>query len=188
VARGPYRSKEIVISRSLAVLIAAVVAALAAVPALAGGGGGSGTVNVPQKLSSQIAKVKARGKVAVRLPSRLDAPVSPRSLKGGGGPTKRGYNMFIGLSSNCNGANVCLLAGFTARAGGKPTYNTKVRLARGRTGYFKRITCPSSCNPARIQWVQGGVLYGIHNKNVNGTTERKVMVGLANQAIRAGAR
>jgi hypothetical protein len=176
-------SQETLLRRLVLAFVLVLALAVAAVPAFA-----AGKLNVPAKLSSQIAKAHKRNDIAVLLPSRMKAPVAPSRIFGRGSAGRNGYHFELGIGRDCNGANVCYVAGFFAKRGGTPSFKRTVKLVHGMTGYYKPVTCGASCSPAVVQWVQGGVLYEIQSKAVGPRGERKTMIGLANGAIRHGAR
>jgi hypothetical protein len=176
--------RSLTIRRSLTALIAVLALAVCAVPALAAGG----TVNVPKKLSPQIAKAHAKNNIPVLLPSRMKSALAPKRVFGHGKAGAKGYRFELGYGRSCNGANVCFLAAFIAKQGATPTYKTKVSLAKGITGYYKPFACGASCGPSNIQWVQDGVLYTIQSKSTKANKEKQSMVAYANSAIRKGAR
>jgi hypothetical protein len=165
--------------RSLSLVAAAVALAALAAPALA-----AAPVNVPGKFSSKLARVRSRSGVPVRLPSRLDAGVRPSRVFGTvEGLSSGRYDLGLGIGRSCHQATACFVAEFFAKKGAKPSIKRRVALARGITGRFRGISCGASCAAAEVEWVQGGVLYDVQYKG-----NRKQMVGLANSAIRGGAR
>jgi hypothetical protein len=98
------------------------------------------------------------------------------------------YEFEIGAVRDCGTATACHVAGFRARRGGKPSNTKKVELAKGRIGYFRPMSCGASCAAPSLEWVQGGVLYEVEAKLGTQRTERKILVRLANSAIRNGPR
>jgi hypothetical protein len=165
-------------------VLAAVLAAVAvAVPAIAA----SGTISVPQKFSKLIPKVKAKSGLPVRLPSRLHVLVKPSKTYADSSATRKSYLLELDAAKNCHGANACFLASFSGKRGGTPAFKKTVKLRGGITGYFKNVTCGGSCSPAFIQWIEGGVLYEIENKDI-GRHAKKAMMKTANSAIKAGDR
>ena len=176
--------QETPIRRSLTIIIALIALAAVAVPALAAGG----SVDVPRKFKTLIPKVSSKSGIPVLLPSRVYSYVAPSRVFGSGSATRKSYDLELGVTRQCNGANACFVAAFLATRGGKPAFRTKVSLIRGITGYFKPVTCGASCSPAFVQWVQGGVLYEIEYKGASQSKEKSTMVALANSAIRHGKR
>ena len=88
----------------------------------------------------------------------------------------------------CGTATACYVAGFRARRGGKVGSGRKLKLAKGLSGRFQPSRCAASCGPARLEWVQDGVLYEVEGKLGTPKTERKILTRLANSAIRNGDR
>src|SRR4051812_20197563 len=105
--------------RTPALLAAAAAAtALLAAPASAGE---AAIVARPKIFATSIPKVKAKAEMDVFLPSRLRVFTAARRVKGKATSTSGGYDLTLGVGSHCNGANVCLLADFSAFRGGKPS-------------------------------------------------------------------
>jgi hypothetical protein len=63
-----------------------------------------------------------------------------------------------------------------------------VRLAGGRTGKFSPLSCGASCAPPRIEWKVRGSTYAIQAVVGTRKTERRILVRMANSAIRNGPR
>jgi hypothetical protein len=90
---------------------------------------------------------------------------------------------------NCGGATACFIASFQAHRGGaRPFGARRVRLARGRTGRFTPLSCGASCAPPRIEWRERGATYSIQANVGTRRTERRILVRMANSAIRNGPR
>src|SRR5215212_394349 len=122
-------------SLSLALL---VILATAAPVALAK------TVDVPRLLKGSIADARDGG-VPVLLPSRIDLDYSGRTYAGGGGGNDR-YALFLDARPRCGG-NACFLASFTGEEGKPLGFKRNVRLAGGRRGAYKPLSCGASCSP-----------------------------------------
>jgi hypothetical protein len=166
--------------RRLAVVVLAAVAVLAvAAPALARGT----VINVPSKYTGQLAKVKQKSGIAVRLPTYLDAGINPSRVFGNSSARKNHYSLDLGVSKHCGGGTACFIAAFFGDKGGHRRNGTVVQLANGITGRYEVGGCGASCAPNSIGWRQKGVLYTIQNK---GTMSK--LIRLANQAIKAGPR
>jgi hypothetical protein len=163
-------------------VLSIVLAALAPAAALAA----AFTYDVPDLVAKPLVAVKQATDIPVLLPSRMTTE-HRRLFSEGKGRTSR-YEFTIGAVRGCGTSTACYVAGFRGRKGGKPGSGKKVALAKRRTGYFKRSRCGASCGPARLRWVQGGVLYEVEGKLGTQSTERKVLTRLANSAIKNGAR
>jgi hypothetical protein len=169
---------------SLLLVTALALAGLAGVASAAGQ-----NISVLDVLGSNVAKVKAKTTVPVRVPSTLRVyfsrskifPIKPTA-------STNSYTMEIGIGRHCNGANVCYIAGFYAQRGAKPAFKRKVGLTQHRTGYFKPLTCGASCSPPELEWIQRGVLYSVAYKGSDQAHEKSYLVSLANGAIKAGPR
>jgi len=144
------------------------------------------TYEVPDLVSKPLIAIKKATKIPVLLPSFLRTE-HRRLFSEGRGRSGR-YEFELGAIRNCGTATACFVAGFRARRGARPTNTRKVELTRGRTGYFRPLRCGASCAAPSLQWRQGGVLYTIEGKLGTKSTERRILTGLANSAIRNGAR
>ena len=173
--------------RRILTLIAAacLVSALLVAPATAGD---TSVVKPPTIFKSKLAKVKADSGIDVYLPKRLRVYVKPSRVFGSATAESGSYSLDLDAARNCRGANACYLANFTGTRDQEPGLGRKVKLADGRTAYWKGITCGGSCSPAEIQWVENDVLYTIATKGVGVKKEKATLVKLANEAIAAGPR
>jgi hypothetical protein len=142
--------------------------------------------DVPDLVGKPLEAIKQATSVPVLLPSRMTTE-HKRLFSEGRGRENR-YEFEIGAVRNCGTATACYVAGFRARRGGKVSNTKKVKLARGRTGYFRPTSCGASCAAPSLEWIQGGVLYTVEAKLGTQRTERKILKRLANSAIRNGAR
>jgi len=142
--------------------------------------------DVPDLVERPLKAIKKRTSIDVLLPSTFtsDRPKLYSEGRGRGGS----YRFDIGAVRRCGGASACFIASFRAKRGGKPTNPRRVRLNRGHRGYFQPLRCGASCAPPSIEWVRDGVLYTIEGKFGTKTTERRVLIRLANSAIGRGAR
>jgi hypothetical protein len=166
---------------SIALLAASAVLAVTAVAY-------AKTYDVPAALGTALSKTDAKTPLAILLPSKLALDYSGKTYGSGTGG-KNSYSLSIAGAPNC-GANVCFLAAFGARGGGKPSFRRTVGLRGGRTGYFKPLSCGGSCSPPEIQWVSRGNLYSIQAKipDSSDTAAKQRLVAAANSAIGAGPR
>src|SRR3954470_17610616 len=143
-------------------------------------------VDVPAALADQIADAKARSDVPVRLPAKMT--VEQGQLFGSGTARRRSWAMGLDAAPDCGGANACFVASFTGKRGGTPFGQTRVRLRGGRTGRFTPLSCGASCAPPQIQWKMGSTLYTIQARVGTKSTERRMLVRMANSAILHGPR
>ncbi len=163
----------------LAVLIALLAPAQA-------GAASSHSFDVPSLLGRALKAVKGATDVPILVPSRVSAEFTRLYSFGVG--RSDSYEFELSSAKRCHGANVCFVAGFTAQRGERPSGAHKVTLTGGQTGYYEPVHCGASCAPAGIEWRQDGVLYSIQSKLGTKSTDRKLLVGLANSAIRGGPR
>jgi hypothetical protein len=144
--------------------------------------------NVPSTLGNDLDRVSSRTSVPVLLPQRLALDTDAR-LYGSGSGNARGWTLSLAGAPRC-GANVCMLANFSAERGATPAFKRQVTLRGGVTGYFKPLTCGGSCAPPQIQFARGGVLYTIEAKvpDSSDAGQQRRLVRAANSALRAGPR
>jgi hypothetical protein len=170
--------------RRLTPLFIALAAAALAAPAVASAP--TQDVDVPAALADQIADANARSDVPVRLPATMT--VERGDLFPSGTAHKRSWAMGLDAAADCGGANACFVAAFSAKRGGTPFGQTRVRLRGGRTGRFTPLSCGASCAPPQIQWKQGTTVYTIQARVGTQSTERRMLVRMANSAILHGPR
>jgi hypothetical protein len=171
--------------RRLVLLLVCACALVALVPAAAPGAR-LRQVDLPRLFAADLAEVKATSGVPVLvpqfLPSRARRHVPSTSAEPGS------YALALGAVRNCGGATACFIASFEAERGARPDFRRTVELTGGRTGYFKPLSCGASCSPPVVQFVEGGVLYTIAANVGTKATERKLLVRMANSAIKRGPR
>jgi len=136
--------------------------------------------------AASLPQVHAKTRVAVLLPDTLPTEIDP--LYADAFATRKGYELDLGGVPDCGGANACFEAEFTGQKGGTPFGMKSVKLAKGRHGRFKPLTCGASCSPPSISWKERGATYTIQANVGTQRTERRILVKLANEAIRRGPR
>jgi hypothetical protein len=179
--RGDGRASLARVMRRL--LLIPIALALLATPAMAAP---TQDVDVPAALAGQIAAVKARSAVPVRLPTTMT--VEPGDLFPSGTGDQHGWALGLDAAPDCGGANACFVAAFSAQRGGRPFGIRRVRLRGGRVGRFTPLGCGASCSPPQIQWKQGTTVYTIQARVGTKSTERRMLVRMANSAILHGPR
>ena len=142
--------------------------------------------DVPAELAPVLGKVKAGTDVPVLLPDVL--PYEDVELFPEGSGRRKAWRMNLGSIKGCHNATVCFVASFSARRGAKPSGATKVTLRGERTGWFTPLRCGASCSPPTIAWRQHRSAYAIQARVGIKKSERRILVRMANQAIRAGRR
>ena len=143
-------------------------------------------VDLPKLFAKDLPKVKARSEVPVLLPQVLTTEaeeVFPSHVA----RTHR-WELQIGAVRGCGGATACFVADFAGTEGGRPRGARRVKLARGRAGRFTPLRCGASCAPPRIEWRERGATFRIEARVGNQDTERRMLVRMANSAIRHGPR
>ena len=144
------------------------------------------TVDVPTALADQIATAKDRSRVPVRLPATMT--VEKRDLFPSGTAHRNNWAMGLDAAADCGGANACFVAAFTGERGGTPFGGKRVRLRGGRRGFFTPLSCGASCAPPQIQWKMGSTLYTIQARVGTKSTDRSMLIRMANSAILHGRR
>lgn len=142
--------------------------------------------DVLKLLERPLKAVKKGSDLDVLLPSRMTADFRRLYSVGRGRPGR--YEFEIGSVRNCRSATACFVAAFSARRGGHPSATRKVELAEGRTGYFRPMRCGASCAAPSLEWLEDDVLHTFEAKLGTNSTERKILIRLANSAIRNGPR
>jgi hypothetical protein len=100
----------------------------------------------------------------------------------------RAWTLDLAAAPACREATACFVASFSAHRGGTVAGGRKVRLRGGRTGHFTPLSCGASCAPPLIAWRQHGAAYVIQARVGGAGTEKRILVRMANEAIRHGAR
>jgi len=154
-------------------LLALALAAALAVPAVAAT---TTNIDVPKRFAKALPKVKAKTVVPVLLPQTMPYDGSGRLYTSSA------------AAPGCHQATACFVAEFSARRGGSVAGGRKVVLRGGRTGHFQPLSCGASCSPPSIAWRQHGAAYAIQAKVGGAQTEKRILVRMADEAIRHGAR
>jgi len=142
-------------------------------------------VDLPRTFAPVLAEVEDRTEVAVLLPDSM--PTEHRKVFPSGDGRRRSWSLSLASRRSC-GADACFVASFTASVRGRPFGTRRVKLARGRTGRFRPLSCGASCSPPEISWRERGALYSIQADVGTKNTERRILVRMANSAIRSGPR
>jgi hypothetical protein len=142
--------------------------------------------DVLKLLDRPLKAVKRGSDLDVLLPSRMPADFKRLFSLGRGRPGR--YEFEISSVRDCDGATACFVAAFSARRGGRPSATHEVTLAEGRTGFFQPMRCGASCAAPSLEWLEDDVLHTIEAKLGTKSTERKILIRLANSAIRNGPR
>ena len=161
------------VSRPL--LLALVLLAVAAPAASAR------TIDVPQRFATQLERAHAQTTVPILLPQTMRSDF--RRFFPEGRATLNAWRFDLGAVRSCNQATACFIAEFKGVRDGKPSGRRAIRLARGRTGYYRPLSCGASCSPPSIEWRERHALYSIQAKVV-----KRELLRMANSAIRSGPR
>lgn len=147
--------------------------------------------DTPAKVfQSVLPQVKAETAIPILLPSEFPAPIVEEKIhdiEGKGTNTSYEFNLYYEKDYG----NAGYFGSFTGELGGNRHFKGKqVTLENGITGYFWGKSCGGSCSPSHFAWLQDKVLYSIELKIAvnNKLDEEKVMILIANSAIRGGSR
>jgi hypothetical protein len=143
-----------------------------------------------------VAAATEQSSVDVLAPNRLRFEKSrgfKRHFLASSTGNRRGWQVDFESAPNCGGATACFIGQLSGGRGPLPnTGYEQVELAGGTKGEFRGVSCGGSCAPATILFRIGGILYTIQNAVPPGdpgsARERRVMVNMANSAIKAGPR
>lgn len=163
-------------------LLTAVLLLAAAAPAPAG----TRSVDLPRLFAKQLERARPQTSVPILLPQTLRS--SFRRHFPEGRADANAWRFDIGAVRRCGTATACFIAEFRGVKGRRPTNKRTVKLARGRTGFFRPLRCGASCSPPSMQWRERGALYTIVAKVGSRRTERAELVRMASSAIRNGPR
>jgi hypothetical protein len=139
------------------------------------------SVDLPQLFATQLERSHAQTTVPILLPQTLRSDFKRHFPEGRARPDA--WRFDIGAVRDCHTATACFIAEFTGVRGGRPSAPRAVRLARGRTGFYRPSRCGASCAPPSVEWRERRTLYTIEAK-----TSRRELVRMANSAIRNGPR
>jgi hypothetical protein len=143
-------------------------------------------VDVPRTLAPVLPAVKARTELTVLLPAAMPSERSTLYPSATAGRAR--YSLELSDIPDCGSATACFEADFRATRRGRPFGARAVALARGRTARFQPLSCGASCSPPSISWRERGALYTIQANVGTRRSERRILIRMANSAIRAGAR
>ena len=160
----------------LAILLVALVALLA--PAA---GGATRSIDLPQLFATQLERARVQTEVPILLPQTMRSDFRRHVPEGRA--TADAWRFDIGAVRDCHQATACFVAEFKAVRDGKPSGRRTVRLNRGRTGYYRPLSCGASCSPPSIEWRERHALYSIQAK-----VAKRELLRMANSAIRNGPR
>jgi hypothetical protein len=144
-------------------------------------------VDLPELFAGELPRVTARTGVPVLLPQRMPVDEDLERHTSGFGRERR-WGLELASLPDCGSATACFTASFSGRRGGRPSGRRAVRLTGGRTGRFTPLSCGASCAPPRIEWRMRGSTYAIQAVVGTRRTERRILVRMANSAIRSGPR
>lgn len=144
-------------------------------------------VDLPALFAEQLPRVAARTEVPVLLPDRMPSDFDQHVPSGFG--ASRDWGLQIASRPGCGGAGACFVASFGGHRGAPaPLGRRTVRLATGVLGRFTPLGCGASCSPPQIQWRMRDATYAIQAEVGNRRTERRILIRMANSAIRSGPR
>jgi hypothetical protein len=133
-----------------------------------------------------LPRVTAKTQIPVLMPDAM--PTDAKRLYAEHWQSRKTYTLSLADVPDCGEATACFEAEFSGMKGGTPFGFKRVTLARGRHGRFKPLTCGGSCSPPSISWKERGATYTIQANVGNQKTERRILVEMADEAIRRGPR
>jgi hypothetical protein len=158
---------------------------------------------VAEPLHAIVGQIKQQTSVPIFLPSALPSTLQQQRLYVSGAGVTDGYQMTLTSRPDC-GANSCFVGSFEAHRGGEMAqahapadaprdHEKSILLVNGIEAYYKPLTCGGSCSPPIVEWVSDGVLYHIQfdvqwRTRLAANEVERLMVAMANSAIKAGAR
>jgi hypothetical protein len=165
---------------------AAAVAVLALTVAAAPASAATTRVNVPTVAAKQITRIADKSPLAIYLPNAFTIHGRHQAFPSAS-IAQGSWTLDLAYARNCNGANVCSMASFSALKRKRLFDPANVTLAKGVQGHFYPLSCGASCSPAQIHFVRDGVLYQFSVKDPV-ARPKAALVALANQAINYGPR
>lgn len=139
------------------------------------------TIDVPKRFATQLERAHAQTEVPILLPQKMNADF--RRFFAEGRATASAWRFDLGAVRRCNQATACFVAEFKGVRDGRPSARRTIRLDRGRTGYYRPLSCGASCSPPSIEWRERHTLYSIRAK-----VRKRELIRMANSAIRNGPR
>lgn len=169
----------------LTLTLAAALAALCLAPAAAS----AKTYDVPATMGDKLTALVEETPLAVLLPQRLALDYDGELFATGVVAGAKRWSLELAGDPDCNGANACTLAWLSAQQGARHSNRVKVKLAGGRTGWYRALSCGGSCSPGSIEFTRGKVLFEIQARVAQkGKSEKALLVAAANSALAAGPR
>jgi hypothetical protein len=144
------------------------------------------TIDLPELFHDQLERIGPKTDVAILLPQTMPDEFEEYFPTGFG--REKHWRLELGAVENCGSATACFIATFDGRRGGKPFGRRRVKLADGRVGRFKPLSCGASCSPPSISWRERGSTYSIQAKVGTQDSDRRILRRMANSAIRNGPR
>jgi hypothetical protein len=144
-------------------------------------GAATRSIDLPRLFATQLERAHAQTEVPILLPQTMRSDFRRHFPEGRARPSA--WRFDIAAARGCNQATACFVAEFKAVRDGRPRARRTIRLARGRTGFYRPLACGASCSPPSVEWRERHALYSIKAK----VTKRE-LVRMANSAIRNGPR
>ncbi|MDQ6705939.1 MAG: hypothetical protein M3Z85_08230 [Acidobacteriota bacterium] len=110
-----------------------------------------------------ISKVHRQWRLPVRVPTELPdlGDVKQRVYAALGNSTRRGYEIILGFTPDCNGGTACRIGTVSGSTSSRKLRGKPVKLADGVTGYFLDAKCGANCSDSTITWKQVGAVYSM---------------------------
>lgn len=144
--------------------------------------------DIPATMGDQLTALVEETPVGVMLPQSLPFDYSGR-LYASTEVTEGAWFVSLAGAKDCRGANACTLGTLSGVQGGERNNRIRVRLADGKNGWYRPLSCGGSCSPPSIEFVRNKVLYGIQAKVFQrGKGAKRILTDAANSALAAGLR
>src|SRR3954471_1067931 len=116
--------------------------------------GGVHDADLNALFADALPRVSAKTRVAVLMPDAMPTEIDP--LYPDGFASRKAYFLDLAGVPDCGQATACFEAEISGQKGGTPFGLKAVKLAKGRHGRFKPLTCGGSCSPPSISWKGAG--------------------------------
>jgi hypothetical protein len=148
---------------------------------------------LPAIFVSILPEIKAKTSMAVLLPTELPRPFGDaKHVKLEVAPDEYAVALYYELDVGNAGFAALFAAKNNATYSLREIGNVReVKLAGGKVGFFRSVSCGGSCAPANLWWEQGRTQYQVQLVLVSTLREKqqqRIITAVANSAILAGPR
>ena len=162
-------------------------------PALPADAANVGTT-LPNIFVSVLPEIKAKTSIPVLLPSKLPRPFGDAKHARVEKVAPNEYAIALYYELDVGDAGFAALFAANNNAHYSPMELPdvhQVKLAGGKVGFFRPVSCGGSCAPANLWWEQGSTQYQIQlelRSTLEEMKQQKIISAVANSAILAGPR